>query len=278
MAKLSKIKKKLPNIIDATADYEQWLGRHLKIVRRDLALKHMHMAEAAFPFFRATFYRWAQLWPAVCPDLAKAPHALVIGDLHVENFGTWRDIEGRLIWGVNDFDEAWPMAYTVDLVRLCVSAHLAIDAGGLPLKREDVCGTVLEGYRESLREKGLPFVLGAKHVWLRNIAEGVLRDPVRFWQKMDALATLKNEAPVSAVDALEHLMPAPGIKYRLAHRVAGLGSLGHARYVAIADWHGGRIAREAKALVPSCSHWEQDGTRALASRAMRPPCQSARAT
>jgi hypothetical protein len=27
--------------------------------------------------------------------------------------------------------------------------------------------------------------------------------------------------------------------------------------VAIADWHGGRIAREAKALVPSASHWAQ---------------------
>ena len=58
-----------------------------------------------------------------------------------------------------------------------------------------------------------------------------------------------------AIDAIEHLMPAPGISYRLAHRSAGLGSLGHARYVAIADWHGGRIAREAKALVPSSSYW-----------------------
>src|SRR5208282_1028034 len=68
----------------------------------------------------------------------------------------------------------------------------------------------------------------------------------------------KTEAPVSAVDAIEHLMPTPGIPYRLAHRVAGLGSLGHARYVAIADWHGGRIAREAKALVSSSSHWAQN--------------------
>ena len=116
---------------------------------------------------------------------------------------------------------------------------------------------MLEGYREVMQQKGCPFVLGEKHQWLRRIAEGELRDPVRFWQKMDALPTLKTEAPVSAIDALEHLMPAPGISYRLAHRTAGLGSLGHARYVAIADWHGGRIAREAKALVPSSSHWAE---------------------
>ena len=51
---------------------------------------------------------------------------LGVGDLHVENFGTWRDAEGRLIWGINDFDEACPMPYTIDLVRLAASADLAI--------------------------------------------------------------------------------------------------------------------------------------------------------
>jgi hypothetical protein len=57
---------------------------------------------------------------------------------------------------------------------------------------------------------------------------------------------------------MEHLMPARGIAFRVAHRLAGLGSLGHARYVAIADWHGGRIAREAKALTPSSVCWAQN--------------------
>ena len=122
-------------------------------------------------FLRATYYRWAQLWPQVCPDLAHAPKVLAVGDLHVENFGTWRDIEGRLIWGVNDFDEAWPMAYAIDLVRLAVSAHLAAEAGHLPVKREDICGAILEGYREGMLEKGCPFVLGESHQWLRRIAK-----------------------------------------------------------------------------------------------------------
>jgi hypothetical protein len=245
------------NVVKATRSFEQWLALRTRIDEKDLRLKHARMKAELFPFFRATYYRWAQLWPQICADLATAPHVLAVGDLHVENFGTWRDIEGRLIWGVNDFDEAWPMAYAIDLVRLAVSAHLAVEAGSLPLKREDICGMLLEGYRESLREQGRAFVLGEQHQWLRLIAEGELRDPVRFWQKMDALPTLRAEAPVSAVDAIEHLMPAPGISYRLAHRVAGLGSLGHARYVAIAEWHGGRIAREAKALVQSSACWAE---------------------
>ena len=244
-------------MVKATRLFEEWLGQRTRIDEKDLHLKHSRMKAELFPFFRATYYRWAQLWPEICSDLAKAPQVLAVGDLHVENFGTWRDIEGRLIWGVNDFDEAWPMAYTIDLVRLAVSAHLAVEAGSLPLKREDICSTLLEGYRESIKDGGCAFVLSEKHQWLRLIAEGVLRDPVVFWKKMEALPTLKADVPVSAVDAIEHLLPAPGIKYRIAHRVAGLGSLGHARYVAIADWHGGKIAREAKALVPSSTCWAE---------------------
>jgi Uncharacterized protein conserved in bacteria (DUF2252) len=245
------------NVVKATSSFEEWLSQRTRLDKKDLHLKHARMKAEIFPFFRATYYRWAQLWPQICPELAKAPHVLAVGDLHVENFGTWRDIEGRLIWGVNDFDEAWPMSYAVDLVRLAASAHLAVDTGNLPLKREDICGALLEGYRESLQDGGHPFVLGEKHQWLRLIAEGELRDPVRFWQKMESLPTLRTEVPISAVDAIEHLMPAPGIRYRLAHRVAGLGSLGHARYVAIADWHGGHIAREAKALVQSSNCWAE---------------------
>jgi hypothetical protein len=246
------------NVVKASRQFEEWLGQRTHLNQKDLRLKHAQMKAEIFPFFRATYYRWAQLWPEICSDLAKAPQVLAVGDLHVENFGTWRDVEGRLIWGVNDFDEAWPNAYAIDLVRLAVSGHLAIEAGSLPLKRDDVCNALLEGYRESLREQGLAFVLGERHQWLRAIAGGVLRDPAHFWQKIDALPTLKSEAPVSAVDALEHLMPAPDLKYRLVHRTAGLGSLGHDRFVAIADWHGGRIAREAKALVPSSSWWAQE--------------------
>src|SRR5260370_32652719 len=48
---------------------------------------------------------------------------LAVGDLHVENFGTWRDAEGRLTWGVNDFDEAYPLPYTIDLARLATSVR-----------------------------------------------------------------------------------------------------------------------------------------------------------
>src|SRR6266853_4383499 len=127
--------KNLPSIVAATLDLERWKSQQISIVRGDLVLKHRMMADAVFPFMRSTFYRWAQLWPLVCPELARGPQVLAVGDLHVENFGTWRDLEGRLIWGVNDFDEAWPAAYTIDLVRLTTSAYLAIAEEQLTVTR-----------------------------------------------------------------------------------------------------------------------------------------------
>ena len=187
--------------------------------------------------------------------MGQAPRILAVGDLHVENFGTWRDTDGRLVWGVNDFDEASLFPYTLDLVRLATSAIVAAREQRLMMKPKEAASAILEGYQRGLQEGGRPFVLGEEHGWLRSIAESKLRDPVVFWQKMDRLPTLKGEVPESAREAIEHMMPEPGLRYRLARRVAGLGSLGHTRLVAIADWKGGRVAREAKALVPSSLHW-----------------------
>src|ERR1700761_176442 len=113
----------------ATEDYEIWLGGRIDLVAEDLALKHERMKLDLLPFLRATFYRWMQLWPEVCPDLADAKAVLAVGDLHIENFGTWRDAEGRLVWGVNDFDEAYELPYVADLVRLAASALVAARSG-----------------------------------------------------------------------------------------------------------------------------------------------------
>ena len=242
----------------ATKRYETWLGKQITIVPADLALKHSRMGEDPFPFLRATYYRWVQVWLQAFPDLARAPRVLAVGDLHVENFGTWRDQEGRLIWGVNDFDEAYPMAYTSDLVRLAVSARLAISASHLALPDDDACAAILSGYHEGLESGGRPFVLEEDHKWLREVATGELRDPVHFWGKINALSSVRGEVPKSARKALEDLLPAPGLIYRVTHRVTGLGSLGRERYVALADWQGGRVAREAKALAPSACVWARE--------------------
>jgi len=246
---------KLQNIKKTTKEFEAWLGARTTLVQADLEAKHALMAQDPFSFLRGTYYRWAQAWPLVCPDLAKTPAALAVGDLHVENFGTWRDAEGRLVWGVNDFDEAYTMPYANDLVRLATSAVLAIGQSQLSLKPEEACAAVLSGYTESLVAGGRPFVLAEHHGRLRHMATGSLSDPVPFWQKTDQWPEVKEGVPASARAALESLLPGGLTEYRVCHRRAGVGSLGHQRFVALAEWDGGELAREAKALVPSAYLW-----------------------
>jgi hypothetical protein len=248
----------LTNIRDATRNYEAWLARHIDVLRSDLDAKHELMAQDPFSFFRATFYRWMQLYPVVCPKAWAAPRVLAVGDLHVENYGTWRDAEGRLVWGINDFDEVFALPYTIDLVRLAASAALAIKLNHLRFAPARACTAILEGYSDSLQTGGEPFVLSEKHAWLREAVTSHGRDPVMFWQKFAALPTLK-QVPPRVMALLKQAMPERNLKFRVVHRRAGLGSLGRERFTAIAQWDGGNIAREAKALLPSACVWASGG-------------------
>jgi Uncharacterized protein conserved in bacteria (DUF2252) len=143
----------------------------------------------------------------------------------------------------------------MDLVRLASSALLAAREDKLSIKPKDCCEAMLEAYRRGIQEGGRPIVLEEEHAWLRTIALNELRDPVTFWEKMKQLPTARGDVPESAREAIEHLLPEPGMVYRLAPRIAGLGSLGRVRLVAISPWRGGLLAREAKALAPSAAHW-----------------------
>ena len=248
------------DILQATQQYEAWLSHQIALIPADLDLKHSHMAEDEFSFLRATFYRWMQVWHEVCPDLERAPLVLGVGDLHVENFGTWQDIEGRLVWGINDFDEACQIPYTLDLVRLATSVRLAISSEKMAIEFKEACNSLMTGYQEGLESGGIPFILAERHCWLRDAAISSLRDPVHFWEKIDALPSFHGEVGESALKALAKAMPEPDLPFRIVHRIAGLGSLGRLRYLAIAEWRGGKLAREAKALAPSACQWARGET------------------
>lgn len=245
---------------EATMQFESWLRSRITVRERDIEFKHEQMATGAFPFMRATFYRWMQLWPVLCPELAAAPHVLAVGDLHVDNFGTWRDQEGRLVWGVNDFDEAYPLAYTVDLVRLAVSARLAIGMARLRISPRRSCEAILDGYRRGLDAGGRPFVLAENHPVLRREAAGILREPVRYWQRLTAQP--EDHAPPEELVRLLHAALPRDVRPRFLDRRAGLGSLGHVRVVAVGQYAGGLVAREAKALAPSACLWAANASTA----------------
>ena len=255
MKPFKAVAKNLASIVDATSGLELWKSQQLSIVRSDLILKHRMMAASVFPFLRSTFYRWAQLWPVVCQELSRAPQVLAVGDLHVENFGTWRDLEGRLIWGVNDFDEAWPAAYTADLVRLLVSAYFAIDEEELVVSRSAAREALEDGYRDAIDRGGSPYVLAERYTWLRQIATSKLRDPVRFWEKIESCPDYRTTVPKLVAELLKGCIPVKDAAMQMKTRIAGLGSLGHPRILALFEWHGSHVVREAKALTRSGWIW-----------------------
>ena len=245
-------------IESATTNYEAWMRSCTTILLSDLRSKHEQMKENPFGFLRGAFYRWAQLWPSVCSDLCGAPKVLAVGDLHVNSFGTWRDTEGRLCWGVDDFDEAYPLAFTNDLVRLATSVKIAIDAEGLSIKLKDGCNAILEGYRDSLRQGGSPIVLAERDQKLGKLGVDSFKPPSNFWEKLNRFPGICQPLAKDLKRALEKTLPEPGIEYKVVRRQAGLGSLGQERCVAIAEWRGGCIAREAKMMVPSACAWLND--------------------
>jgi hypothetical protein len=242
-------------IFQATTSYETWMRGCTRVVEAHLRSKHQQMRDDLFAFLRGSFYRWVQVWPTVCRELHRAPRVLAVGDLHVGSFGTWRDSEGRLCWGVDDFDESYPLPYTNDLVRLTTSAKLLIDTNHLTIKLRHASAAILDGYRRTLRNGGCPIVLAEHETTLERLGVDTVRSPEEFWPTLQALPIPHRPMPPGARRTLERTLPGPHLDYRVVTREAGLGSLGQQRFVAIAHWNGGLIAREAKALVPSACVW-----------------------
>ncbi|MQY15884.1 hypothetical protein SRB5_60760 [Streptomyces sp. RB5] len=91
-------------------------------------VKFRKMAASAFAFYRGTaalFYadldREAKGGPFLDERTARV---WIHGDLHAENFGTYMDANGRLVFNVNDFDEAFVGPFTWDVKRLAASLAL----------------------------------------------------------------------------------------------------------------------------------------------------------
>jgi uncharacterized protein (DUF2252 family) len=88
--------------------------------------KFRRMAADPFAFYRGSaplFY--ADLERVEDPWVDEHTDRVWIqGDLHAENYGTYMDSEGVLVFDVNDFDEAYLGHYTWDLQRMAASLAL----------------------------------------------------------------------------------------------------------------------------------------------------------
>jgi uncharacterized protein (DUF2252 family) len=116
--------------------------------------KFRKMAAAPFAFYRGTaclFYAdmaheddpWAD---------ERTSRVWIQGDLHAENFGTYMDSSGTLVFDVNDFDEAYLGCFTWDLKRL--AASVALMGWSKAISDDDIValiGTFLRSYVRQVR-------------------------------------------------------------------------------------------------------------------------------
>ena len=116
-----------------------------------LAMKYHNMRSSAFVYLRATCH----LFPSQLPNqkaLAKTPAVWSCGDLHLENFGSYKGDNRLTYFDVNDFDEAALVPASWDIVRLLASVRLA--CAELELKAErvrELVDALLVAYFRELR-------------------------------------------------------------------------------------------------------------------------------
>jgi uncharacterized protein (DUF2252 family) len=158
--------------------------------------KFRKMAASPFAFYRGSaslFY--ADLTGAYRDDSfldERTSRVWIHGDLHAENFGTYMNASGQLVFNVNDFDEAYVGPFSWDLKRFAASVALIGYAKALSdAAITDLVTTFARSYLTELRAiaAGGDDAIGS--ITLAN-ATGVLRrvlQEARLNTRVDLLAT-----------------------------------------------------------------------------------------
>ncbi len=240
-----------------------------------LALKYKAMRASPFAFLRGTAHLFYDRLAHASP-LPAAPLVWACGDLHLENFGSYKGDNRLVYFDINDFDEAALAPGSWDLARLLASVLVAArtlgvdEPGALRL-----CDAFIGAYAGALAT--------GKARWAeRETAQGMVKDLLdssrnrnraQFLDRRTVLSGKKRRIRIDgkkalAVDAVQRdrielfmhrfaaAQPKPEF-YRVidvARRIAGTGSLGVERFVLVVEGKGspdGNYLLDLKQALPS---------------------------
>jgi uncharacterized protein (DUF2252 family) len=243
-----------------------------------LAMKYRAMRTDPFVFLRGTCHLFHARLPLTA-ELRKAPGVWTCGDLHLENFGSYKGDNRQVQFDINDFDESLLAPATWDLVRLLTSVVVGhrskslgrrVDASSVPL-----CEFLLRAYVTALVE--------GKARWVdRETAQPPVADllqAVRGRSRpefLDKRTELKGRRRRIRIDGCKALAATVQEQERVrsflvgfaadqerprffdvldvAHRIAGTGSLGVERYTVLVRGKGspdGNYLLDLKQALPS---------------------------
>lgn len=217
-----------------------------------LALKYKKMRASSFGFLRATCHLFYNRLPKT-QIFRSAPLTWVCGDLHLENFGSYKGNNRLAYFDLNDFDEAALAPASWELVRMLTSLLVGADTLSIkPSEARTLCSAFLDSYATTLA--------AGKAYWIESeTAEGVIRDllvdlenrnrvdflnrrTVLKGKKRTLLLDGKKALPVSETQrkavtdfmmrfAKTQSQPEFFEVQDVARRIAGTGSLGVPRFV-----------------------------------------------
>jgi uncharacterized protein (DUF2252 family) len=298
---------------DALAEFMEFNRPFAKRSPELLRFKVARMAETPFAFFRGTFHLFARdVIDHVCGPVpwssSDGSELDIVGDIHSENYGTYKATDGLIHYDINDFDETTQGRFDFDVSRLGTSLFLASRAHGDSLKEAtfvslacaaiyaqtvrkllkkgkdshlDVsessrcdCGAVNDLVETAAARKRPDFIAG-----LTEMVDGHrrLRRSAHYFTLPDS----EREQAVRLLDDYRRRMPPPTAPdfYELSDvcgRVSGIGSMGRFRYVALVAGKGKKEGRnvllEFKESRPSAYdlyRQRQTDAQALARRAER---------
>ena len=262
--------------------------------RERLALKYKSMRKSAFAFLRATCHLFYEDLPK-SPLLRKAPVVWACGDLHLENFGSYKGDNRLVYFDLNDFDEALLAPCTWDLLRLLTSILVARETLRITSAQAlTLCRHLLDTYVAAIQD--------GKARWIeRETAEGLIRDlldtqRVRKRKTFLDHSTIKTRGRRKIRIDGKHALKATAEQIQLVHafmaefsrqapnpnffrlldvarRIAGTGSLGVERYILLVEGKGSpdkNYLLDLKQALPSSlaprvkikqPHWDNEAQR-----------------
>lgn len=227
-----------------------------------LKLKYHAMQTDAFAFFRGTCHLFYEDWPKTTV-LNQAPASWICGDLHLENFGSYRGDTGLVYFDINDFDEAVLAPCTWDVGRcltsILVGAHtLSVEhTEALKLCRrflDTYTGTLIRGQAGSVEQatstgmikelflkveqrKRKEFLDTHTSVPDKRSGKRTLQIDNRHLLPIDKEERAQVVARINAW-AKSQAKPEFYTVLDVARRVAGTGSLGVKRYIMLVEGNG----------------------------------------
>lgn len=218
------------------------------------ALKMHVMTEDVFRFFRGTCHLY---YEDLSRDINwKDPTKVwICGDLHLENFGSYKGNNGIVYFDINDFDESIQAPLTWELSRFLTSIYIGADVVGYDTDTADkLIRQALEAYLRVLKQGKALIVeqqsaTGLLQFFLDQVAQrketAFLKTRVSFSKKQIRLIIdnkktfpLKDKIRAKVVKSVRKwfhdTMPDKEVDILdVAFRVAGTGSVGLCRYIVL---------------------------------------------